>query len=62
MFIFLILVGIGLIVFLFILNNMLFGIIFVVLILVFVIGIIMFKLKEVDYSEVIIDEIEEIKV
>ena len=40
---------------------MLFGIIFAVLTLVFVIGIIMSKSKEVDYSEAITDEIEEIK-
>ena len=45
----------------FISNNMLFGIIFAVLTLVFVIGIIMSKSKEVDYSEAITDEIEEIK-
>ena len=58
---FLTLVGIGLTAFSFISNNMLFGIIFAVLTLVFVIGIIMSKSKEVDYSEAITDEIEEIK-
>lgn len=60
-FILLTLVGIGLTAFSFISNNMLFGIIFAVLTLVFVIGIIMSKSKEVDYSEAITDEIEEIK-
>ncbi len=40
---------------------MLFGIIFAILTLVFVIGIITSKSKEVDYSEAITDEIEEIK-
>ena len=59
-FILLTLVGIGLTAFSFISNNMLFGIIFAVLTLVFVIGIIMSKSK-VDYSEAITDEIEEIK-
>ncbi|MCD0801234.1 DNA repair protein Rad50, partial [Staphylococcus aureus] len=54
-FILLTLVGIGLTAFSFISNNMLFGIIFAVLTLVFVIGIIMSKSKEVDYSEAITD-------
>ncbi len=53
-FILLTLVGIGLTVNLsFISNNMLFGIIFSQYKLVFVIGIIMSKSKEVDYSEAI---------
>ncbi len=60
-FILLTLVGIGLTAFSFISNNMLFGIIFAVLTLVFVIGIIMSKSKEVDYSEAITDEMKKLK-
>ncbi|MBO1199192.1 AAA family ATPase [Staphylococcus simiae] len=60
-FIILTIVGIGLTAFSFITQNMLFGVIFAILTIIFIIGIIMSKAKEVDYSEAITDEIAELK-
>lgn len=60
-FILLAIVGAALTVFAFISQNMLFGIIFAILTVVFIVGIFLVKSKEVDYSETITQEIDDLE-
>ncbi|MBS6091663.1 MAG: AAA family ATPase [Staphylococcus warneri] len=60
-FILLAIVGAALTVFAFLTQNMIFGVIFAVLTVVFVIGIFLVKSKEVDYSETITQEIDDLE-
>lgn len=60
-FILLAIVGAALTVFAFLTQNMIFGIIFAVLTVVFVIGLFLVKSKEVDYSETITQEIDDLE-
>ena len=60
-FIVLSLIGLGLTIFSFITANMIFGIIFTILTILFVVGIFMTKSKDVDYSETFSDEISNLE-
>ncbi|MCE5091130.1 ATP-binding protein [Staphylococcus devriesei] len=60
-FIILALIGLGLTIFSFVTQNLIFGIIFVILTVIFVVGIFFTRTKEVDYSETISDEISDLE-
>ncbi|MCJ1667800.1 AAA family ATPase [Staphylococcus sp. NRL 19/737] len=60
-FIILSLVGLGLTIFSFATANMIFGIIFTILTILFIVGIIITKSKDVDYSQTFNDEIDSLK-